>query len=79
MNSDPGEPSGDVSESASFSLEVLYILSSLDIITRSIHNCRVFSYYGGVQKVIALLKGTLFVSHNFYLVIPFGLQFILLF
>ncbi|TVU00170.1 hypothetical protein EJB05_54428 [Eragrostis curvula] len=38
------------------STEGLTILECLTIITRSVHNCRVFNYYGGVQKVTALLK-----------------------
>ncbi|XP_038974912.1 BEACH domain-containing protein B isoform X5 [Phoenix dactylifera] len=37
-------------------MEALYVLNCLTIITRSVHNCKVFSYYGGVQKIIALLK-----------------------
>ncbi|RLM79604.1 BEACH domain-containing protein B [Panicum miliaceum] len=36
--------------------EGLTVLECLTIVTRSVHNCRVFSYYGGVQKVTALLK-----------------------
>jgi hypothetical protein len=43
------------------STEGLTILECLTIITRSAHNCRVFNYYGGVQKVTALLKGTYFI------------------
>lgn len=38
------------------STEVLPVLEWFTIVTRSVHNCRVFSYYGGVQKVTALLK-----------------------
>lgn len=30
------------------------------IMARSMHNCRVFTYYGGVQKATAVLKGALF-------------------
>ena len=56
MNSDPADQSGDP-DSANFNVEVLHILSCLEIITRSVHNCRVFSYYGGVHKIVALLKG----------------------
>lgn len=52
-NADLSEPS----TSLTFSMEALYVLSCLTIITRSIHNCKVFSYYGGVQKIVALLKG----------------------
>ncbi|KAJ0974642.1 hypothetical protein J5N97_016607 [Dioscorea zingiberensis] len=39
-----------------FTAEELYALDCLTIITRSIHNCRAFGYYGGVQKVTALMK-----------------------
>ncbi|MED6222264.1 hypothetical protein PIB30_062657, partial [Stylosanthes scabra] len=33
------------------------ILDALKIITRSLYNCRVFGYYGGIQKLTALMKG----------------------
>ncbi|XP_052201034.1 BEACH domain-containing protein B isoform X2 [Diospyros lotus] len=36
--------------------EVLPTLNALIIISRSMHNCRVFGYYGGIQKLTALLK-----------------------
>ncbi|XP_058069394.1 BEACH domain-containing protein B isoform X3 [Magnolia sinica] len=36
--------------------EGLHVLDALTIITRSMHNCRVFSYYGGMQKLTALMK-----------------------
>lgn len=49
------------------SSEGLNILECLTIVTRSVHNCRVFSYYGGVQKVTALLKGTILSIVVFYL------------
>ncbi|WVZ78914.1 hypothetical protein U9M48_026555 [Paspalum notatum var. saurae] len=39
------------------SKQILQVLECLTILTRSLHNCRVFSYYGGVQKIISLLKG----------------------
>ncbi|XP_078448149.1 binding protein [Wolffia australiana] len=55
MNSDPAVP-GDAPETTKFRVEAFNILKSLEIIIRSVHNCRVFSYYGGVQKIIALLK-----------------------
>ncbi|XP_073008552.1 BEACH domain-containing protein B isoform X1 [Typha latifolia] len=54
-----GEFSADLSEQSMY-LELnaggLYVLKCLMIVTRSMHNCRVFSYYGGMQKVTALLK-----------------------
>ncbi|EEE56359.1 hypothetical protein OsJ_05488 [Oryza sativa Japonica Group] len=53
------ESSPNISEQSSdlmLSSEGLNILECLTIVTRSVHNCRVFSYYGGVQKVTALLK-----------------------
>ncbi|KAG4194045.1 hypothetical protein ERO13_A06G031500v2 [Gossypium hirsutum] len=37
--------------------EGLPVLYALKIIARSLHNCRVFSYYDGIQKLTALMKG----------------------
>ncbi|BFG19464.1 hypothetical protein CerSpe_057380 [Prunus speciosa] len=37
--------------------EGLPLLDALMIVTRSLHNCRVFGYYGGIQKLTALMKG----------------------
>lgn len=37
--------------------EGLAILDALRIISRSLYNCRLFGYYGGVQKLTALMKG----------------------
>ncbi|GAB2294234.1 hypothetical protein Dimus_028451 [Dionaea muscipula] len=39
-------------------LEGQPVLDALAIIVRSVHNCRVFGYYGGVQKLILLIKAT---------------------
>ncbi|XP_059637635.1 BEACH domain-containing protein B [Cornus florida] len=36
--------------------EGLPVLDALTIVTRSMHNCRVFGYYGGIQKLTALMK-----------------------
>lgn len=36
--------------------EGLLVLNALTIITRSIHNCRVFGFYSGIQKLTALMK-----------------------
>ncbi|KAF6143572.1 hypothetical protein GIB67_029741, partial [Kingdonia uniflora] len=36
--------------------EGLPVLDGLTIVTRSMHNCRVFGYYGGIQKLTALMK-----------------------
>lgn len=55
--------SDDLSEqstSLGLNTEGLYVLKCLMIMARSMHNCRVFTYYGGVQKATALLKGALF-------------------
>ncbi|CAN1248854.1 BEACH domain-containing protein B [Linum perenne] len=51
----------DLSQSTSLTVssEGLPVLDALTIITRSMHNCRVFGCYTGVQKLTALLKGTL--------------------
>nr|XP_015625233.1 BEACH domain-containing protein B isoform X4 [Oryza sativa Japonica Group] len=59
IGSSCSESSPNISEQSSdlmLSSEGLNILECLTIVTRSVHNCRVFSYYGGVQKVTALLK-----------------------
>ncbi|MBA0625745.1 hypothetical protein Godav_003516 [Gossypium davidsonii] len=37
--------------------EGLPVLYALKIIARSLHNCRVFGYYDGIQKLTALMKG----------------------
>lgn len=37
--------------------EGFLIFDALKIITRSLYNCRVFVYYGGIQKLTALMKG----------------------
>ena len=49
----------DQLEPLELSAERLHVLECLTILTRSVHNCRVFSYYGGVQKVTSLLKGSI--------------------
>ncbi|KAK9080847.1 hypothetical protein SSX86_000606 [Deinandra increscens subsp. villosa] len=36
--------------------EGLAVLNSLIIMTRSMHNCKVLGYYGGIQKLTALMK-----------------------
>ncbi|XP_044956208.1 BEACH domain-containing protein B-like isoform X2 [Hordeum vulgare subsp. vulgare] len=46
----------DQLEPLELSAERLHVLECLTILTRSVHNCKVFSYYGGVQKVTSLLK-----------------------
>lgn len=62
VNDDPSEPPG----SFVFSTDALLALNCLTILTRSMHNCKVFSYYGGVQKITALLKG-IWNMKSFYL------------
>lgn len=49
--------------------EGLPVLDALRIVTRSMHNCRVFGYYGGIQKLTTLMKGALeqFFCYSFYL------------
>ncbi|KDP41494.1 hypothetical protein JCGZ_15901 [Jatropha curcas] len=47
----------DTSTSLNLLSEELNALDALKIITRSLHNCRVFGYYGGIQKLTALMKG----------------------
>ncbi|XP_065880379.1 BEACH domain-containing protein B isoform X2 [Euphorbia lathyris] len=47
----------DASTNLHIPLEGLQALDALTMVTRSIHNCRVFGYYGGLQKLTALMKG----------------------
>lgn len=42
--------------SSTITSEGLPVLDALTVITRSMHNCRVFGYYGGIQKLTALMK-----------------------
>ncbi|GMI77267.1 hypothetical protein HRI_001396000 [Hibiscus trionum] len=60
INTGAGRTTTDL-PAASISLiitsEGLPVLDALKIITRSLHNCKVFGYYGGIQKIIALMKG----------------------
>ncbi|GMH14034.1 hypothetical protein Nepgr_015875 [Nepenthes gracilis] len=44
------------SASLTVTAEGVPVLDALRIIVRSVHNCRVFGYFGGVQKLIALIK-----------------------
>ncbi|KAJ0086384.1 hypothetical protein Patl1_08677 [Pistacia atlantica] len=37
--------------------EAFIVLDALNIVIRSMHNCRVFGYYGGIHKLTALMKG----------------------
>lgn len=41
----------------SLASEGIPLLEAVSIITRSMHNCKLFGYYGGVQKLTALMKG----------------------
>ncbi|XP_068657011.1 BEACH domain-containing protein B [Aristolochia californica] len=51
------QSSGDVSGiSVCFDDEGLHVLDALTIVIRSMHNRRVFGYYGGMQKLTALMK-----------------------
>ncbi|XP_022773061.1 BEACH domain-containing protein B-like isoform X4 [Durio zibethinus] len=58
LNTGVGRTATDLpAVSISFTSEGLPVLDALKIITRSLHNCRVFGYYGGIQKLTALMKG----------------------
>ncbi|CAN6584201.1 unnamed protein product [Malus baccata var. baccata] len=37
--------------------EGMPLVEALMIVTCSLHNCRVFGYHGGIQKLTALMKG----------------------
>lgn len=45
------------SMSLSIGTDGLDVLNALIVVNRSMHNCRVFGYYGGIQKLTALMKG----------------------
>lgn len=47
------------STSLNITSEGFPVLDALKIVTRSLHNCRVFGYYGGIQKLTALMKGNI--------------------
>ncbi|KAF5183051.1 Beach domain-containing protein b [Thalictrum thalictroides] len=53
------EPTTDLRQT-SVSLNIITegfpVLDALAVITRSMHNCKVFGYYGGMQKLTALMK-----------------------
>eukprot|EP00256_Glycine_max_P033132 XP_006578286.1 BEACH domain-containing protein B isoform X1 [Glycine max] len=60
LNTDMGQSSTDLSGASAklfITSEGFFILDALKIITRSLYNCRVFGYYGGIQKLTALMKG----------------------
>ncbi|CAL4966889.1 unnamed protein product [Urochloa decumbens] len=46
------------------STQILHVLECSAILTRSLHNCRAFSYYGGVQKITSLLKAAVALLRN---------------
>ncbi|KAK2659945.1 hypothetical protein Ddye_006478 [Dipteronia dyeriana] len=60
INTNVGRPMMDLPEvftSMNITSEAFTVLDALKIVTRSMHNCRVFGYYGGIQKLTALMKG----------------------
>lgn len=60
------EQSGSSTDTLTY--EGFDVLDALAVTVRSMHNCRVFGFYGGVQKLTALMKGTslLFWIWSFY-------------
>lgn len=50
------EQSGSSTDTLTY--EGFDVLDALAVTVRSMHNCRVFGFYGGVQKLTALMKGT---------------------
>ncbi|XP_020218624.1 BEACH domain-containing protein B isoform X2 [Cajanus cajan] len=60
LNASMGQSPTELSRAAAklfITSEGFLILDALKIITRSLYNCRVFGYYGGIQKLTALMKG----------------------
>ncbi|KAH7849592.1 hypothetical protein Vadar_020109 [Vaccinium darrowii] len=56
LNNTVQSTSEQIGTSTSLTSEGLPVLEALTIVTLSIHNCRVFGYYGGIQKLAALMK-----------------------
>lgn len=46
-----------VTTSMSIPSESWMALDALTVVTLSIHNCKVFGYHAGIQKLTALMKG----------------------
>ena len=70
VNTGVGRTSTDLpAVSICFASEGSLVLDALKIITRSLHNCRVFGYYGGIQKLTALMKGMINIIDGLYIVI----------
>lgn len=59
-----------VSTSLKITSEGLPALDALMIIVRSVHNCRVLGYYGGIQKLVALIKGILNFNRSQFMPVP---------
>lgn len=53
------------SSSLAITSECFAVLNALIIMTRSMHNCKVLGYYGGIQKLTALVKGMLLVCYMY--------------
>ncbi|XP_057532553.1 BEACH domain-containing protein B isoform X2 [Amaranthus tricolor] len=47
-----------VATSLKITSEGIPVLEALMIVVRSVHNCRVLGYHGGIQKLIGLIKAT---------------------
>ncbi|KAA8528370.1 hypothetical protein F0562_035725 [Nyssa sinensis] len=59
LNANPVQSTWDqvgTSMSLAITSEGLPVLDALTIIMRSMHNCKVFGHYGGIQKLTALMK-----------------------
>ncbi|KAI4307513.1 hypothetical protein L6164_030691 [Bauhinia variegata] len=60
LNTSMAQSTTNLSEAAADLLinsEGFSVLHALKIVTRSLHNCQVFGYSGGIQKLTALMKG----------------------
>lgn len=57
INGLPSSTDSGTSNSLYITSEGFAVLHALIIMTRSMHNCKVLGYYGGIQKLTALMKG----------------------
>lgn len=56
-----------VATSLKITSEGIPVLEALMIVVRSVHNCRVLGYHGGIQKLIGLIKGILNCNNELFM------------
>ncbi|KAK6940251.1 hypothetical protein RJ641_029782, partial [Dillenia turbinata] len=71
VNASISHTATDISQpSASLNIisEGFPVLDALTIVIRSTHNCRIFGFYGGIQKLTALMKGKITLTFRILIV-----------